>query len=1241
MPSTYSTSLRLELMADGEKSGTWGTITNTNLGTLIEQGVAGVASVAHDDSASYTLTTNNGSSDEARNAVVLMTGALTADREVIVPDVDKVYIFKNGTSGGFALTFKTSGGTGVTIPNGRAAICYVDSGTGTVNAIDDGYFTDSIYIEGSSAGDFITAESTNAGATSGPDIKLYRNSASPADSDVLSKITFTANTDNGAGGVSVSDVEYASINVSAPETNETSGEAGKMVIALKRGGTTQNYIEIQGGTSADADNDSIVFKTGGSTAMTIDNSQNVIIANDLSVDTNTLYVDSSDNVTIAGNDTANYSTNYARGQFAAVSPSSYAAISISAHDTASGNGSFLGFMRSRGTYASPSYVQAGDLIGDISSQAYDFVGGADRYTSSARITFTASENHTATAAGTDITFLSTEDTTKTQYERLSLESDLTVFNEDSRDVDFRVESNANTHMLFVDAGADQVRIGQSSSSVSSSVAKLYVQDGVTTDYSGQFALSYQAGTYTDYYKGMTGIDLSSSVARGLHLFNYDNDSDAGINFWSGRPTVGTPVIMATFGPSNTIFNDGGEDRDFRVESDNNANMLYVDAGDNRVGVGTSGLGTGATFEVNGTMTVEDTSDNDTLLRVKGGTQNLYIQAGSGYGGVLLSANQYVSQEYRTNEADIMFSIDNGATKHLHIDFAGTSQISTNGIKFTHNEGGGDYDFRVESDNQSHMLFVDAGNDRVGIGSNTLSASLQVGYVPPTVGNQALAVAGQKSSYVTSSYSLWQNQLVVYDTNSSAAAGVGGAISFAADCGSGNNTWLATAEGYKINSTAADYSGGFIVRTRVNGDATMHERMRLNETEAVFNESSRNTDFRVESDGNANMLFVDASANKVIVGGTSYYGGTPAIFGVNGHMDIGTTSGNAWSLAFAASQTVGSMGTVTSKISGFSTMSAIQFYANNVTGGSQAASINFYTTNSATQRNTGRFINEGAFQVSNDGTYRTWSGNITGNQFVNNQQSMVTLTSDATSTAFDATVIRSLCNRSQNSGYSFLTCTSGNLGDDEFRLRGDGQAYADGSWNGGGADYAEYFETTTGSAIPRGTTVVLEGNKVRAATADDPASAVIGVIRPKEDGKISAMVGNTAWARWSEKYLTDDFGVYLMEDHNVIEWEEEYLDDEGETRKKSHSYESHNIPDGITVPSDATIKTHDDDGVKFQHRQLNPDYDPNLEYVSREDRDEWVIVGLLGQVRILSGQPVGERWTKMKDISATVEEWFIR
>jgi len=276
----------------------------------------------------------------------------------------------------------------------------------------------------------------------------------------------------------------------------------------------------------------------------------------------------------------------------------------------------------------------------------------------------------------------------------------------------------------------------------------------------------------------------------------------------------------------------------------------------------------------------------------------------------------------------------------------------------------------------------------------------------------------------------------------------------------------------------------------------------------------------------------------------------------------------------------------------------------------------------------RIISQGAFQASTNGSFRTWAGNILGHQMNTDQQSQVCFTADAENSGYTSDVIRSLCNRGASSSWKFLTCTSGNLGDDEFLLRGDGQAYADGSWNGGGADYAEYFETTTGNAIPRGTTVVLDNNKVRAATSDDLASSIIGVIRPKEDGQISAMVGNTGWSKWSEKYLTDDFGVYLMDDHNVIEFD-------GKT------YESHKVPEDVTIPDDAVTTTHDGNGLKFQHRRENPDYDSSLTYSPREDRDEWVIVGLLGQVRILGGQPTGDRWIKMRDISETVEEWFIR
>jgi len=292
----------------------------------------------------------------------------------------------------------------------------------------------------------------------------------------------------------------------------------------------------------------------------------------------------------------------------------------------------------------------------------------------------------------------------------------------------------------------------------------------------------------------------------------------------------------------------------------------------------------------------------------------------------------------------------------------------------------------------------------------------------------------------------------------------------------------------------------------------------------------------------------------------------------------------------------------------------------------APSAGSSATAAATQN--ARIISEGAFQASHNGSYRTWGGNIVGHQMVSNLNNNVCFTADAEDSSFQSDVQRILCNRGESSGYDFLVCTSGNLGDDEFKLRGDGQAYADGSWNGGGADYAEYFETTTGNAIPRGTTVVLDNNKVRAATSDDPVSSIIGVIRPKDDGQISAMVGNSGWSKWGEKYLTDDFGVYLMDDHNVISFD-------------GKSYESHKVPEDVTIPDDAVTTTHDGNGLKFQHRRENPDYDPSLTYSPREDRDEWVVVGLLGQVRILSGQTMGDRWIKMRDISETVEEWFIR
>lgn len=124
-------------MSDGEKAGTWGGITNTNLGTALEESIVGKADVAFstDDNKTITLTDSNATQD-ARNIYLNVTSSvsLTATRELIVPTNEKTFIVKNGTTGSQSITVKTSAGTGITVPNGASYILYVD-GTNVVEQV--------------------------------------------------------------------------------------------------------------------------------------------------------------------------------------------------------------------------------------------------------------------------------------------------------------------------------------------------------------------------------------------------------------------------------------------------------------------------------------------------------------------------------------------------------------------------------------------------------------------------------------------------------------------------------------------------------------------------------------------------------------------------------------------------------------------------------------------------------------------------------------------------------------------------------------------------------------------------------------------------------------------------------------------------------------------------------------------------------------------------------------------------
>jgi hypothetical protein len=135
MPSSYSPNLRLELIAPGEQTGAWGGTTNTNLGTLIEQAISGVTTVSMTD-ANLTLSANSGAVDQARSMALVFTSSvsLTATRAVTCPSVPKLYVLRNATTGGQAITF-TAGAGSVVVPNGASVIVVCD-GTDVRLAID-------------------------------------------------------------------------------------------------------------------------------------------------------------------------------------------------------------------------------------------------------------------------------------------------------------------------------------------------------------------------------------------------------------------------------------------------------------------------------------------------------------------------------------------------------------------------------------------------------------------------------------------------------------------------------------------------------------------------------------------------------------------------------------------------------------------------------------------------------------------------------------------------------------------------------------------------------------------------------------------------------------------------------------------------------------------------------------------------------------------------------------------------
>ena len=126
MTSAYTTRIRLTKQGSGDNDSTWGTVLNDEVIDLTDFAIAGYTTISL-AAADVSLTANDGSADQARSAMLELSGILTAARTVYLPAVSKMYVVRNNTSGAYSATVLVNGGTGYAVPQGESAVIYCDA----------------------------------------------------------------------------------------------------------------------------------------------------------------------------------------------------------------------------------------------------------------------------------------------------------------------------------------------------------------------------------------------------------------------------------------------------------------------------------------------------------------------------------------------------------------------------------------------------------------------------------------------------------------------------------------------------------------------------------------------------------------------------------------------------------------------------------------------------------------------------------------------------------------------------------------------------------------------------------------------------------------------------------------------------------------------------------------------------------------------------------------------------------
>ncbi len=574
--ATFVNDLRLTELATGEGSGSWGTTTNTNLELIAEAFSFGTEAITT-NADTHTTTLADGATDPGRSIFLKYTGTLDSACTITIgPNtISKLWLIENATSGSQNIIIKQGSGATVTIANGQTKAIYSDgagSGGAMVDAFQDLSIPD-LFID-----DDLTFTSDSAVITFGADgdTTLTHTDGSGLTLNSTNKIMFNDASQfiqgSSATVLSLGATDEIDLTATAIDVNGTIDVSGNATL----GGT----LGVTGAVTANAgisiDN------------ITIDGTEIDLSSGDLTIDVAGDIILDADGGDVKFSDAGTV--------FGSISTTDNTGIIIGSQDVG------LRFrQQSAGAAVFPRQPDGSALdatldLGISNSRFKDFYlsGGLP-----------------GTASGE------------------------LVINDNSVDSDFRVESNGNTHMLFVDAGNNRVQFGKSSGGntntagveiqatgfvgiAGAGIRPLQInrqtddgdiiefrQDGTTVGLIGSDSTDIFIGT------GDTGIRFNDAVNGVLPYNTGSGQTDATLDL--GFSSVRWRDLYLSGGLPGTasgelVINDNSVDSDFRVESNGNTHMLFVDAGSDHVNIGTS-------TDYDAVLNVQSTDNGKTLSLV--------------------------------------------------------------------------------------------------------------------------------------------------------------------------------------------------------------------------------------------------------------------------------------------------------------------------------------------------------------------------------------------------------------------------------------------------------------------------------------------------------------------------------------------------------------------------------------------------------------------------------------------------